>query len=282
MIKNKGYLIFVQSNKSTDYFKQAVALSMSIKLHNKNANVCLMTNISVPDDLKKYFNSIIGIPGDDYAEESIWKVENRCKIYNASPYDETIVLDADMLVLENLDHWWKFLDNFDLYFASQVKTYKNKIASSDFYRKAFTKNNLPNLYCGMHYFKKTKNNFNFFALVEHIIKNYDIYYKRYTPMNTQRWCSMDLSVAIASQLINNANNITSKVNFLTFTHMKPNIQNWKYKPNAWMSYVNSYFDDDCNLKIGNYKQNGIFHYVDPGFLTNELFDKLENKCKDLI
>ena len=59
MIKNKGYLIFVQSNKSTDYFKQAVALSMSIKLHNKNANVCLMTNISVPDDLKKYFSSML-------------------------------------------------------------------------------------------------------------------------------------------------------------------------------------------------------------------------------
>ena len=272
---NQGYLIFAQQNDSVDYFKQAIALAMSIRLHNKQAKISLMTNVSIPNEQKKYFNSIIDIPGEDYAEFSTWKIENRCKIYNASPYDETMVLDADMLVLENLDHWWKFLNNFELFFTSQVKTYRNEIVTSDFYRKAFTKNNLPNLYCGMHYFKKTKSNFNFFNLVEHIIKNYDVYYKRFIPLHTQNWCSMDVSVSLASNLVNNMNKITSKVVFLTFTHMKSYAQNWNHKTNKWMSYVNPYFDEKCNLKIGNYKQNGIFHYVDPEFLSDDILNKLE-------
>ena len=78
---NQGYLIFAQQNDSVDYFKQAIALAMSIRLHNKQAKISLMTNVSIPNEQKKYFNSIIDIPGEDYAEFSTWKIENRCKIY---------------------------------------------------------------------------------------------------------------------------------------------------------------------------------------------------------
>ena len=33
------------------------------------------------------------------------------------PFDETIVLDADMLVLEDITHWWKALSNYELYYT---------------------------------------------------------------------------------------------------------------------------------------------------------------------
>ena len=49
------------------------------------------------------FDQIIPIPFGDAADDSEWKVENRWKIYHASPYDETIVMDTDMLVLQNID-----------------------------------------------------------------------------------------------------------------------------------------------------------------------------------
>ena len=43
---------------------------------------------------------------DDKAKDSDWKIENRYKAFELS-YDETIVLDSDVLVLDKID-WYPF------------------------------------------------------------------------------------------------------------------------------------------------------------------------------
>ena len=48
--------------------------------------------------------------------------ENRTQFYDRSPYDETIVMDVDMLVATDLENYWKFLNKFDLYFTSNAFT----------------------------------------------------------------------------------------------------------------------------------------------------------------
>ena len=45
----------------------------------------LVTDIFVSDEFKKYFDIVKDIPGEDLAQEPKWKVQNRCKIYDATP-----------------------------------------------------------------------------------------------------------------------------------------------------------------------------------------------------
>jgi len=115
MNEGKGILMLAQ-NSEYDYVKQACLNAMSICLTNPETKISLVTNDIVPEKYKKYFDKIIEIPWNDAASSAEWKIENRWKLYHATPYEKTIVLDTDMLVLQDLTSWWKFLENYDLYF----------------------------------------------------------------------------------------------------------------------------------------------------------------------
>ena len=130
---SKGFVVIAQ-NSQADYVLQACLLAMSIKATQTEAEY-----ISLFDVIKE-------IPWNDSASDKEWKVDNRWKLYHASPYDETIILDTDMLVLQDLENWWTFLKNYNLFFVSNVYTYRGELITSDHYRKTFTANSLPNLY----------------------------------------------------------------------------------------------------------------------------------------
>ena len=103
---SKGFVVLAQNNKTVDYITQAYALALSIKASQHEHNlISLITNDPVPKKYQKVFDQIISIPFNDDAENTDWKVENRWKIFHATPYDETIVLDTDMLMLEDISSW---------------------------------------------------------------------------------------------------------------------------------------------------------------------------------
>ena len=60
--------------------------------------------------------------------------------------------------------------------------------------------------------------------------------------------------------------------------MKSRIQGWTEPTDSWMQSVAVYFDDDCELKIANYRQQGVFHYTEKDFLTDKIVSKLEALC----
>ena len=107
-----------------DYVKMAYALAMSIKLTQKEVNnITLITDIpeAVPEHYRNMFDQVLPIKWYDDAFESEWKIENRWKLYHLSPYDETVVLDADMLFLSDVSQWWNYMSkNFDLLIADKV------------------------------------------------------------------------------------------------------------------------------------------------------------------
>ncbi len=47
-------------------------------------------------------------------------------------------------------------------------------------------------------------------------------------------------------------------------------------PSKWTNVLNSFLDDELNLKVGNFQQSGLFHYVEEGFLTENFIKKLES------
>ena len=103
---SKGFLIFAQNTESVDYVQQAYVLALSIKYSQPEINnVSLVTNSVVPDEYTSIFDQIIPIPWFKELEDSPLQAENRWKLYHATPYDETIVLDSDMLVLADISLW---------------------------------------------------------------------------------------------------------------------------------------------------------------------------------
>lgn len=272
---SRGFVLFVQQNSKTDYLKQAVACALSIKKFNPTEKVCLVSDIEVPVEYQTLFDVIKDIPGEDLAKSSDWKVENRCKIYDVAPFDRNIVLDVDMLILENIEHWWKALENFELYYTNKVKTYRNECITSNYYRKVFEANNLPNVYCGFHYFIKSESNKKFYDTLKEVVMNYKIFAERFTINNTQSWCSMDVATAITVKMLNLEHKVFSNKNFLTFTHMKPRCLNWKSGVKHWNEQVDYMFNKQCELFVGNTRQQGIFHYVEDSFLTEEIMENLK-------
>jgi len=270
----KGIVLIAQ-NSEYNYVEQACALAMSIRATN-DTKVCLLTNDTVPSRYVDVFDVIKEIPWEDDSANMEWKVANRWKLYHASPYDETIVMDTDMLVLQNLDSWWKFLSNYEVFYTSKVYTYRGDEVNDTYYRKTYIANNLPNVYAGFHYFKKCDFAKEFYTMLELVMNNWQLFYGKYASKEYQNWLSVDTSTAIVTKILDCEDRITNKkVSFPSFTHMKPRIQGWYNPSETWRSRVGAYLTDDLQLKIGNHQQQGIFHYTEKEFLDQSKIQKYE-------
>jgi hypothetical protein len=264
-------------NSYDDYVKQACACAMSIRATNINSKICLITNDPVPKRYKQLFDDIVKIPWGDKARKSSWKVGNRWKVYHASPYENTIVLDTDMLVLDDITEWWNFLQKRELYYVNRVKTYRGEWFTSDYYRKSFRVHDLPNLYSGFHYYKKSEFAHEFYRWLELVMNNWELFQGQFAGGKYfQKDCSVDVSSAIVAKILDCAERITSKTEYPTFTHMKLHGQNWnKILTDKWQERVGVYLNSDLQLKIGNFRQNGIFHYTEKDFLTEQIIVSYE-------
>lgn len=266
-MSDTGIVVLAQNSDVDNYVEQACLLAMSVRVSAPSLPVSVITNDTVPEEFSHLFDNIIPIPFGDAARGSDWKIGNRWKIYHASPYEKTIVMDTDVIVLQDIANWLPFLDQYELYFASKVYTYRQEIVTSTAYRKTFVSNNLPNLYSGFHYFKRCDFVHEFNDWLEIIMKNWQQFYKIYLTKDCPDRCSVDVSAAIAAKIMGCENDITnSQVDFIRFTHMKPLAQNWKKPEASWQKCVGTYIDDGCNIKIGNHAQTGILHYTENNFV----------------
>ena len=265
---DRGITLIAQNNTVYDYVEQATALAMSVKQYN-NIPVSIITNDKVPEEYRSYFDKVIPIEWGDMASESNWKVENRWKVYHQTPYNETIVMDTDMLVTSNIEHLWKFYSNYDLFFTTNPVTYRGEIVRSKYYREFFEENNLPNIYCALYYFKKSDYAHKFFEYLELVVKNFNKFQRYLCPKTEQDFLSMDVAIAITIKLLDIEDEVTNTRSSVSkFVHMKPYVQNWKKPRNSWQSSVSSYLTKDLDLYIGNVRQTGIFHYTEKDFLYN--------------
>lgn len=262
---SNGICVLAQNNDTTNYVEQAYALALSVLSHSPNTNISIITNDKISSKYKNVFDQVISIPGVDLAENKNWKIDNRWKLSQLTPYSNTTVFDADMLVLDPIN----FSTN-ELAFTTTVNTYRNTTVTSRYYRKTFDDNNLPNIYTGMYQFKKSSNTTAFFNLLEVIMNNWEVFYKTYTPLSMQTWNSVDVSAAIALKILD-----IDYTSNLTFTHMKPHVQNIEPVPSKWTNDLSVDFGD--NIYINGFKQSGVLHYVEDEFLTLEMLKWLEER-----
>jgi hypothetical protein len=273
---SKGFLLFAENTKSTNYLEQAYALALSIKYSQSTTTlVSLMTNDKVPKKYQSAFDKIIPIPFE-VKNDGKYKTDNRWQLYYATPYDETIVLDADMLLVEDISSWWTYCADHDVKFCSRVKNYKNEIIGHDpIHRLVFIENKLTNPYFALHYFKKNQIAYEFYKVLEFVITHWDFNRGTFAPNEPQLWPSMDLATAIAIEITGLYNSVIDSCSPLEFVHMKTPLQGWDMIPSTWQDAVPFVLNSRGNMVLGNMIQPKLFHYVEKNFLTGKILKRLE-------
>lgn len=272
---NFGYLIFVNDSQEVDYLKLAYGLALSIKNTQKEGFDKVALVLDDKSKLDKLKSSWVFDKVIEWSEEIGW--DGRSWMYDLSPWDDTICLDADMIFLRDYSHWVEyFIENSDLYIANKSYTYRNEIVTDDFYRKTFTCNSLPNLYSFYTFFKKRKDTVKeFFDLARSILKNpiefSNLYLSNYKP----RIIGTDESFALSAKILGIIDEIAYDLEFPKIVHMKPMIQNFPWPANKWSDHLGFYFNKKAQLKIGNFQQNNIVHYVEKEKITDEIIHILE-------
>jgi len=262
-MSSRGFLVFAEGEQ---YARQAYLLALSLKFKN-NYPVSIVTNEAVKDNI---FDQVISY---DTADTGRYRTSIRSRAYELSPYDETIVLDSDCIVLTCLDYFWNLMHR-DLYYPTSVYSYRKELVTNDFYRKTFTANSLPNCYNAFFYFKKTEVNKTFYDLLNLINENWKEFYTAHCKVHTPTEPSMDVNTAIALK-ISGYKETSLTAPFLV--HMKPLIQNWKQPSEMWTHKLGVYVNQYCQVKLGSYTQDTVLHYVEDDFVTDTIIERFE-KC----
>lgn len=293
--RHRGYITIAQQSGGVDYLRMAYALALSLRATQSTVpylTVAVLPNTEVPKKYADVFDEVVEIPwGDDAAQEE-WKIHNKWKVYHITPYEETVLLDSDMLFTTDVSQWWDWMSLRNMWATTIPRTYKGEHVDSH-YRELFTRNSLPMVYSAFMYFRQHEDVHAVFDSARRLIyhwsslRNYyqyrqtsladiDIYktnlrfrygwqhpYKSYPSK-----VSGDLMFAMAMMANGFETEYAPSSDLPTFVHMKDHEYNWT-KELPWS------LKDDLTLTVNNHVQRYPFHYCLKDFLNDDIIRKLE-------
>jgi hypothetical protein len=201
----RGFVIMAQDTEKVSYTTCGKALELSIKRVMPDANVTIITT-----DM---------LPHGDQAPDSDWKLMNDWQVYEPSPYDETIKLEADMFIPRDISHWFDILNVQNVVVCNKIRNYKGDISNVRVYRKFIDDNNLPDVYNAITYFKKSDTAEQFFNIVKDVFENWEEY-KAILKCKSTEEATTDWAYAIACHIIGVEKTTLPKFDELSMTHMK--------------------------------------------------------------
>ena len=281
---SRGYIVIAQNNDTVDYLEQAYALALNLKLTQStvsNLTVCVdpKTKSMITQKHKKAFDKIVDIPWTDNAEDAEWKINNKWKYYYMTPYDETVILDTDMIFPTDVSHWWEQLSSKDVWACTNVKTYRNELVNDMYYRLDLKRNKMPNIYTAFFYFKKSDTATELFKMIQIIFENWERFYFKYMPKGKPDWLSADVAYSLAIQLLGIEDKCTMDhiVDLPTFVHMKSFVQNIPTSEieEDWTKSIPTYYKSYKDFKIGNFQITHPFHYVQKDWMTKDKIQQME-------
>ena len=185
----KGIIIFARNNENYNYAKMAVVCAGFVRNNLKKFDeICLVTDeftySSNKDIIDNAFDRVIeqdelNATGNTrrYQDTSgnmiptTWKNLDRSDVYKISPYDETLVIDADYFIMSpTLDNVWGSSNDFMI--NSQYRDVAGRHEHEVLYLDDFT---IPMVWATVFYFKKSEYVENLFTIIDMIKKNYQYY-----------------------------------------------------------------------------------------------------------
>ena len=85
----------------------------------------------------------------------------------------------------------------------------------------------------------------------------------------------DEAFGLAAKILDISDDIAHDLDFPKLVHLKPMVQNWPWSAERVTEHAGFYFNVHGNLKIGNYQQYDIVHYVEKDLMTDEIVSMLE-------
>lgn len=189
--KSRGAVV-IAFNSQIDYVSIAVKCARLIKQHLGIPTAIITDSQNVPGGVFSHVipaeNNIINNKGDNLT----WRNANRYQVYELSPFDETVLLDSDYLVLtDNINRLWDSTSDYRLMHTTYSPT--------AFIDSAWSATGLPYVWATIILFKKTARSQQLFDLVGRVQRNYDYYCKLYNISDSN--FRNDYAFAIANNII---------------------------------------------------------------------------------
>ncbi len=211
MNKSRGVVLLARNNGKLDYVKQAVFLAKRIKkyLNLPTTVVTDSANYLQNNFDAKIFDKIITIDyadtknnraffdGSLFHQTAPFKNDMRDNVYYWSPYDETIVMDTDYVICNDLlincfnsnSDLMLFKESYDLAGHRDVSEFKHiSDYTIDFY------------WATVIFFRKTPENSIFFELVSHVKQEWN-HYRRVYQLESSLFRN-DFAFSIAVHIMN--------------------------------------------------------------------------------
>ena len=261
---SRGFVIVAENNTTTDYIKCAEALARSMKKVMPECSITLLTDEGAKARARD-FNTIMYL--SKLLTTDPYKIANDARVYEMSPYDETIKLEADMLIPHTIEHWWDVLAQQDVVISTTIRNFKGEISDVRAYRRFIDDNELPNVYNAITYFKKSETAKQFFEIVKDVASNWTDY-KATLKCNPQEEVSTDWAYAIAAHIVGVEKTTMPAFTEMSMTHMKQFING--LPSGDWTDTL------VCEMlphvfRVNTYVQQYPFHYH-----TKTFADKIES------
>ena len=251
----RGYLVIAQNTDTTDYLSCATLLARRLKTFDPNNKICLLTD-QEPGDRVSDFDIIKFFPFGDRSGDSNWKLHNDWQCFYASPFRQTIKIEADIMLPQDIQHWFDICQIKDLVLTIGSRNFWNQKTDVRYYRKIFDENQLPDVYNAITYWRLSQTAQEFFTLVKDIFENWEevmttLKFAKSQPLNT------DLAYAIAATVLGVEKCTLPLLDVPSLTHMKSRINDlsnddWT-KELIWEIAPSS-------LRINTIEQQWPFHY----------------------
>lgn len=230
----RGYLIPAINTEAVDYVACAERLARSIKHYHPDANVTILTQEMLPF-------------GDQGGQANDWQC------FRASPYRQTIKLEADMVCASSIDHWWTLFENRDVVISQGARDFYDNVSACRRYRKVFDDNSLPDVYNAITYWRLSNTAQEFFDLVRAIFQHWSQF--RSLLKFPDDAPTTDVVYAMAAQIIGPETVTLPQGLGPMIVHMKRHIigttgEDWT-KELVW---------EHDPLRINTVAQHGLVHY----------------------
>ena len=186
---SRGILMFAHNNDEIDYFRLAVVNALLIQKHLGIKDITVVTDSHSleyakenlgEDTINKAINNIVLNEKDRNFKRANIRVYkdtshtaknlsfynvNRCDAYDISPYDETILIDADYLILsDTLNQCWGHNEELMMNWKWQDVMFERKFDSLD----RLNDMGITMYWATVVYFRKTPYVESFFNTVKHV------------------------------------------------------------------------------------------------------------------
>ena len=263
---SRGIIIFAQNNEYLNYAEQASACAgyarKNLSLFDE---ICLITNTETLESnetlINEYFDRVI--ISDTFQPDNIrlfkdttnkldyasFKNMGRSDVYDLSPYDETLVIDSDYFIMNNvLDQVWDSVNDvmINCNYRDVSERHKENIEYLDNF-------SIPMYWATVFYFRKSDFAENLFTIISHIKYNFKYYYYLYNCSgNLYR---NDFAFSMALHILNGS--VAFDVPSLPF------------------NYLNNSFDLDDIYRVNSH--NDIIMYcADAERITNHILSRFKN------